>query len=73
MTVLPEDSFKNIGHGEGGLTEYNNENHMCPRVLTKLIFVHLLFQCKNEPNKSCSKNKYVLYIQNFDYEFPTHI
>lgn len=50
--VLPENSFKNICYCKGWLCKHYNQNHMRPCILAKLILVHLLLQCKNEPHKT---------------------
>jgi hypothetical protein len=55
---IPNNAFKDVRNSEGGLCKGNEQNHVGPCILSKLILVHSLLQSQNKPHKSCNqKNK----------------
>lgn len=62
--MLPEYSLKYVGYSERRLGKHNDEYHMCPCILAKLILVISFLQWKNKPYKTWNHRGNEHTIQN---------
>lgn len=62
--MLPEYSLKYVGYSERRLGKHNDEYHMCPCILAKLVLVISFLQWKNKPYKTWNHRGNEHTIQN---------